>query len=161
MVEGEGKADTLSEYTDLATQFGLVVLFSVVFPLAALLCLIASSLKLKAINYEMKYQRRIEPEVAFGIGQFNGIFTFIAHLAIVSNAALAYFKSARYREIFMENQDWQYTAMELLLLFVATEHALVALKMLIAYECTVWDYDKDGKGRTRLERTRNKAILRR
>ena len=109
----------------------------------------------------MKYQRRIEPELAFGIGQFNGIFTFIAHLAVVSNAALAYFRSARYREIFMEDQHWQYTAMELLLLFVATEHALVALKMFIAYECEAFDYDKDKKGRTRLDRARNKAIFRR
>jgi len=49
MQEGEGKADTLSEYTELASQYGLVVLFSVVFPLAALLCLIGSSLKLKAL----------------------------------------------------------------------------------------------------------------
>ena len=161
MQEGEGKADTLSEYTDLASQFGLVVLFSVVFPLASLLCLIASGLKLKAIKLEMKYQRRIEPELAFGIGQFNGIFTFIAHLAIVSNAALAYFRSARYREIFMEGGDLNYTAMELLLLFVATEHGLFALKMLIAYECTVFDYDKDKKGRTRLDRARNKAVYRR
>jgi len=109
----------------------------------------------------MKYQRRIEPELAFGIGQFNGILTFIAHLAIVSNAVLAYFRSARYREIFIDGEDWHWNAMELLLLFVATEHALFALKMLIAYECTVFDYDQDQKGRTRLDRARNKAAFRR
>ena len=96
MEAGENKADTMSEYIDIISQFGIVAIFNLAFPLVSVFSIISVYLKLKAIQREVAYKRRIEPEISFGIGQFHLILTGLAHLAIVSSVALAYFRSERY-----------------------------------------------------------------
>jgi len=68
MVAGENKADTMSEYIYLITQFGIVVIFNLAFPLVSVFSLVSVYLKLKSIQREVAYKRRIEPEISFGIG---------------------------------------------------------------------------------------------
>jgi hypothetical protein len=49
MEAGENKADTMSGYVDIISQFGIVVLFNLAFPLVSVLCLASVYLKLKTI----------------------------------------------------------------------------------------------------------------
>ena len=56
---------------------------------------------------EFKYIRREEPELAFGIGKFIGIFEFMTQMSILMNIAIGYFTSKRYQELFVGFYKWE------------------------------------------------------
>ena len=98
--------DVVSEYMDIAMQFGLIILFSNVIPLTSAFCFLANFLKFKSMNNEFKYIRREEPELSFGIGKFIGIFEFMTQMSILMNVSIGYFTSKRFKELFLENYKW-------------------------------------------------------
>ena len=79
-------------------QFGLIALFSNVFPQGALLCLFANTWKLWAINTEFKFTRRSEPELAFGIEGFMYILDVLSFLAVIVNIMISYRTSTIYEK---------------------------------------------------------------
>lgn len=84
------------------------------------------------MNNEFKYIRREEPELAFGIGKFIGIFEFMTQMSILMNISIGYFTSERFQELFLENYKW--SQVNLLMLFVIMEHLLLGTKMFIAVQ---------------------------
>ena len=54
----ERDSDDVGEYMEIAIQFGLILLFSNVLPMAGLLCFLFNMVKLWNINSEFEYKRR-------------------------------------------------------------------------------------------------------
>jgi len=97
-----GEPSIADEYMDYARQFGYIVLFSAVFPLAAVVCLAANFVLLRSVMNEFEYKRRNMPEISIGIGKFLIMFEFLSHLCVIINAAILYFESDRLRELYVE-----------------------------------------------------------
>jgi len=64
------KPNMLDYYMELIIQFGYIVLFSEVFPLAGLMSLISNSLQIHSQVANFKYTRRFKPDVSNGIGNW-------------------------------------------------------------------------------------------
>lgn len=158
----ENTFDAIGNYVDYGMTFSLIVFYSNVVPLASLLCCITSYFKLNLSIQEMQYQRRVEPEISFGIGKFLGIFEIVSHLALIINVAIALWSSETFKMYFFTTDSvWNMDSMKLLLFLVVIEHALIVLKMFIAYGYESWAVTRlDMKKRSRAERTRKNAILR-
>ena len=58
------------EYMDFVMQFGYIVMFSSVFPLAGFFCLLSNQLLMASLLNEFRYKRRNFPEISVGIGKF-------------------------------------------------------------------------------------------
>ena len=96
-----GEPSIADDYMEYARQFGYIVLFSAVFPLAAVVCLAANFVLLRSVMNEFEYKRRNMPEISIGIGKFLVMFEFLSHLCVVVNAAILYFESDRLRELYV------------------------------------------------------------
>lgn len=80
---------TLMDYAELAVQFGYVTLFVVAFPLAPVLALLNNYVETRSDAFKMLSQlRRPVPRGAEDIGSWQGVFTVISCLAVVTNSAL-------------------------------------------------------------------------
>ena len=155
--------DAIGSYVDYGMSFSLIVFYSNAVPLASFLCCIISYAKLNLCITEMQYQRKVEPEISFGIGKFLGIFEIVSHLGLIINMAIALWSSETTKVYFFttDSDIWNMDAMRLLLFLVVIEHALIVLKMAIAFGYESWDSTRlDMKKRSRAERTRKNAILR-
>jgi len=63
---------------DFVMQFGYIVMFSSVFPLAAFFCFMFNGLVLISVLNEFKHKRRIMPEISVGIGRFLTMIEFLS-----------------------------------------------------------------------------------
>lgn len=86
---------------EFVQQFGMIIMFSSVFPLAALICLTINWARLYFSRIEIKYNRRTLPQICIGIGQFMYMIEFLAHMSIVVNCAIIYFTSKTFRNVFV------------------------------------------------------------
>ena len=84
--------DSIKNYSDTVIQYGFMTLFITALPIACLFDMISSYVKLKIQAYNMRhnYQRPI-PIASEDIGIWQTIFTVMAVLAVISNAALICF----------------------------------------------------------------------
>lgn len=133
-------------YEELVKQFGYIVLFSAIFPLASLMSYISNGIQIKSQITNLQYQRRFKAEVSNGIGSWLGRLESLSQVAIIINCAMCYFTSHVYQGLFvafeerMKNADdikpitanpngW--ALLDFFLFVVAAEHLLLLLKLLI------------------------------
>lgn len=80
---------TLMDYAELAVQFGYITLFVVAFPLAPLLALANNYVETRSDAFKLLTQmQRPVPRGAEDIGAWQGVFTTISCIAVVTNSAL-------------------------------------------------------------------------
>lgn len=92
--------DIINNYMELVVQFGFIVLFSVVFPLAAPLSLIANLIQLDTQKQNMIYSRRFKAEIANGIGPWLEILSVISKIAVIVNMGCLFFTSSVAKAMF-------------------------------------------------------------
>lgn len=80
---------TLMDYAELAVQFGYITLFVVAFPLAPFLALANNYVEFRSDAFKLLTQmRRPVPRGAEDIGSWQGVFTAISCIAVITNSAL-------------------------------------------------------------------------
>jgi hypothetical protein len=84
------------EYMDFVMQFGYIVMFSSVFPLAGFFCWAFNYVKMLSLLNEFQYKRRIMPEISVGIGMFMNFLELLSKVSTVINCAICYFTSKAY-----------------------------------------------------------------
>jgi len=117
---------TYEDYLELYIQFGYVVLFAAVSPLAALLALLNNVLEIRidafrlCKGYRRPFARRVK-----NIGAWQLAFESLAVISIMTNCAILY--------ISPQTENWRSTIGTecSLLLFVAAEHLLLAIVWMI------------------------------
>ena len=67
----------LDDYMELTVQFGFIVLFSSVFPLAAALSLLTNNVQMSAQINNFQYNKRFKAEVSNGIGSFGDCISIL------------------------------------------------------------------------------------
>ena len=92
------------DYAELAVQFGYITLFVVAFPLAPLLALANNYVEFRSDAFKLLTQmQRPVPRGAEDIGSWQGVFTTISCIAVVTNSALV--SPERFLMICRENGD--------------------------------------------------------
>mmetsp|Transcript_28020 Transcript_28020/g.42370 ORF Transcript_28020/g.42370 Transcript_28020/m.42370 type:complete len:293 (-) Transcript_28020:820-1698(-) len=81
------KPDILYHYMELVVQFGYIILFSAVFPLAGLMSVISNTFQINSQINNFKYIRRFKPEVSNGIGNWMTCLQTLSQLSIITNCA--------------------------------------------------------------------------
>jgi len=119
---------TYSDYLTIFEQYGYVALFSAVFPWITICALISNIFELRAdaFKYCHVYQRSFA-RLASNIGSWHYAFDILSSVSIVTNTALIAMQPS-VREYFSS-----YTDVEYILIFVAAEHVLLALKFAIDF----------------------------
>eukprot|EP00752_Nemacystus_decipiens_P016452 g14707.t1 len=80
---------TLMDYAELAVQFGYITLFVVAFPLAPLLALANNYVEFRSDAFKLLTQmQRPVPRGAEDIGSWQGVFTTISCIAVVTNSGM-------------------------------------------------------------------------
>ncbi|XP_062912691.1 anoctamin-10 [Mobula hypostoma] len=130
-VKMEGEMDrylgTFDDYLELFQQFGFVSLFSCVYPLAAILAVLNNITEVYSDGLKMcnVFQRPfLEP--AADIGVWLLAFETMGIISVMTNCALIGM-SPQVKSLFQSN------SVELVLLIVAVEHVLLALKFILAF----------------------------
>ena len=90
--------DPYSDMMEFIKQFGCIVMFGQIFPLAGLCCLITNYALLGIVGSEMWCTRRTIPKLAMGIGQFEYMIRFLSHLSVVINVSIMFFVSEKLKE---------------------------------------------------------------
>jgi hypothetical protein len=92
-------------YEELVKQFGYIVLFSGIFPLASFMSYISNGIQIKSQIANLQYQRRFKAEVSNGIGSWLGRLENLSQLAIIVNCASVYFTSHVYQGLFVKYEE--------------------------------------------------------
>lgn len=100
--------ETEDEYMDIVLQFGLIVMFSSVFPLASALSCMKNGIRLYMLTKDNMNNRRTMPRISIGIGQFLYMIQVLCHISIVSNMSIVYFTSSTFRNLFIASPDEGY-----------------------------------------------------
>ncbi|XP_052229887.1 anoctamin-10-like isoform X1 [Dreissena polymorpha] len=120
---------TQDDYLEMFLQFGYVFLFSSVFPLAAMWALINNVTEIRSDAFKMcRVFQRPFTESAANIGAWQMAFELVSVLAVMTNCALIGMNPEVQRLL-----PSDVTAINVLIIFVAVEHILLALKMAVAY----------------------------
>ena len=131
----------VDNYLESIKQFGFIVLFANAFPLASVFCLITNLLEIRIkMNNMFYYSRRSIAEGASGIGSWVNIMEFLAMLSIPTNFAAIYFsdgggfgsKGESPVTLWLRNHDHYWSRSNIILLIVAVEHLLFAIKIILA-----------------------------
>jgi hypothetical protein len=83
-------------YEELVKQFGYIVLFSGIFPLAALLSIISNGIQVSSQIKNLSYLRRFRAESSFGIGDWLDHLESLCFAAVIINCYATYFTSNVY-----------------------------------------------------------------
>lgn len=123
----------LSDYEELAIQFGYVVLFVLALPLVPLLALGNNVLETRVDSLKiMELLRRTLPRGAADIGSWSGVFIVMGIIAIATNTALAVFA---YQEIDnLVSGDTRYK----IWIFVAAEVSILQLILFSNFHSTLF-----------------------
>ncbi|KAL1503425.1 hypothetical protein AB1Y20_011914 [Prymnesium parvum] len=123
--------DPLLDYAHLALEFGYVLMFTVVWPLAPLACLLLSALEQRAAACRLCVSsRRPIPHRCNGLGTGNawyGVFTFLAWLSVPVNCGMMALATQQLDVYF----GGELAPFERLLLAVVAEHLLLAAQLAI------------------------------
>lgn len=92
-------------YEELVKQFGYIVIFSGIFPLAALLSIISNQIQVKSQINNLKYLRRFRAEASFGIGNWLNNLENLCIGGIIINCYVTYFTSSTYQKLFVTVED--------------------------------------------------------
>lgn len=94
------------EYLEMIVQYGFVVMFGAVFPLAPLFALINNIAEIRVDAFKLLSARRIIPHRASDIGNWAKVLEVITRLGILTNACLVAFTTDiidRYYYMYYEN----------------------------------------------------------
>lgn len=129
------QADTLMRfYLEGITQLSYITLFSYSLTVGAIFCVITNLLEIKIkMNDLAQYKRRFPSEGSPGIGNWIGAMEFLSFVCIPVNMCVMYFISEPSRSalIVASLNPEIFTPTNVILLFVAVEHALIALKIIV------------------------------
>ena len=121
--EPYGDREAFDDNAEMVVQFGFVTLFVVAFPLAPFLAWGSNVLEQHIDAYKLCFDhKRPVPKQAESIGMWQSFLTLISRISVVTNIALIFFTT----DIFAgwsKSSRW--------LMFMAAEHALLALKAVI------------------------------
>lgn len=126
----------MDDYLEMFLQFGYVFLFSSAFPLAALWALINNVTEIRSDAFKMVniFQRPFA-ESASNIGAWQVAFELISIMAVMTNCALIGM-NPEVRKLLPSD----ITAVNIVLIFVAVEHIILAIKVAVA--CLIPDQPK-------------------
>lgn len=120
---------TMDDYLEMFLQFGYVFLFSSVFPLAAVWALLNNITEIRSDAFKMcRVFQRPFAESASNIGAWQIAFEIISAIAVMTNCALIGM-NPEVRKL----MPTDVTPVNVVLIFVAVEHIILAMKMAIAY----------------------------
>ena len=91
------KPNILEYYMEIVCQYGFIVLFTSIFPPAALMSAISNWVQIKNQVNNMGRIRRFKAEVSDGIGNWLQCIQVLSQLSIMVNCAVVYFTSHYYR----------------------------------------------------------------
>ncbi|XP_003476919.2 anoctamin-10 isoform X3 [Cavia porcellus] len=118
---------TFDDYLELFLQFGYVSLFSCVYPLAAAFAVLNNFTEVSSDALKMcRVFKRPFSEPSASIGVWQLAFETMSVISVVTNCALIGM-SPQVNAVFPESKT------ELVLIVVAVEHALLALKFILAF----------------------------
>ena len=94
LVEPDELLDSLKTYTQQATQYGYITLFSAAFPAAPVLAFVNNTIQMRVDAYKfLTTYRRIQPQSAEDIGTFQTIFELLNVVGCISNAAILVYRT--------------------------------------------------------------------
>lgn len=126
---------------EIVCQYGFIVLFSAIFPPAALMSSISNWVQIKNQVNNMGRIRRFKAEVSDGIGNWLQCIQILSQLSIIVNCAVVYFTSHYYKKMFVASEqvsevpyiaprdDWGFK--DFLILVLAVEHGMILIKILV------------------------------
>ncbi|XP_059246679.1 anoctamin-10 isoform X3 [Mustela nigripes] len=118
---------TFDDYLELFLQFGYVSLFSCVYPLAAAFAVLNNFTEVNSDALKMcRVLKRPFSEPSANIGVWQLAFETMSVISVVTNCALIGM-SPQVNALFPESK------LDLILIVVAVEHALLALKFILAF----------------------------
>ena len=136
------KANIIGEYMELIKQFGFIVLFSEIFPPAALFSFVCNFIQMKSQINNFQYSRRFRAEVGNGIGAFMDCIDILVRISIMSNCALLFWTSRYFAEIFVSvgledrqknvtpiTEGWTY--IDFLKVIIYVEHAMILFQIFL------------------------------
>ena len=136
----DDKPNILLFYEELVKQFGYIVLFSGIFPLAALLSFISNSIQVRSQINNLSYVRRFRAEPSFGIGNWFSCLESLSFASIIINCYATYATSNVYSRILVIKKEVTITAsaksvvrllakdlIELIANILKVEHIIAAL----------------------------------
>lgn len=119
---------TYDDYLEMFIQFGYVFLFSSVFPLAAFWAVFNNVLEIRADAFKLcKAFQRPTAKQAKNIGAWQIAFELMGAIAVMTNCALLALSPD------LRTHFSRFSSVEWTLLFVAIEHIILFLKVIIAY----------------------------
>jgi hypothetical protein len=95
------------DYMELVTQFGYVILFGQIFPLAALFSVLTNQIQIRSQAVNLNYMGRTKPEVADGIGSWIKCLEFISHMNVVTNCVMIFYTHKSIRHIVVDPEFHQ------------------------------------------------------
>ena len=96
-----GGAGVIDCYMELVAQFGFIVLFSEIFPPAALFSLICNNIQITSQIDNFSYERRFKAEISNGIGEFMNCLEILVKFSIISNMGTLFFTSRTMIRLFV------------------------------------------------------------
>lgn len=86
---------------ELVVQFGYLVLFGQLFPLAAIFSIIANRIQINVQISNLGISRRHKPAVGEGIGNWMNALEVLSTISIFFNCLFIYFTSTTYQKMFV------------------------------------------------------------
>jgi hypothetical protein len=126
------KDDVLGDYMELTKQFGYVMFFSSIFPIAGALSMICNYFEMNQAVRSFKYKKKYKAEVSQGIGNFTHCLNMIGTFSIMLNAFLICFTSKVFKKLFTGTEyNWELAYFFTFIFLI--EHAMMIIKTLIEF----------------------------
>jgi hypothetical protein len=94
LVEPDEVLDSLKAYTQQATQYGYITIFSAAFPGAPILAFLNNAVQMRVDAFKfLTTYRRVQPHSAEDIGTFQTIFEALNIVGAISNAAILVYRT--------------------------------------------------------------------
>ncbi|KAG2180172.1 hypothetical protein INT43_003961 [Umbelopsis isabellina] len=117
-----------TDYVEMVIQFGYVSVFSTIWPLTALCCLINNMIEIRGDAIKVcKYTRRPTPRRAESIGPWLGNMQTLAWLSSITSASFAYL----YRSTTDIHSPW--TPIFTIMAIMANEHVFIVIQAIVRY----------------------------
>ena len=132
--------EQIKENMELVVQFGYVILFGQIFPLAAFFSMLSNHLQIKIQAHNTRITRRGKPEIAISIGTWIDCLEFLGKINVVTNTVMLFFTFRNFRKIFIDTGEefsefevnslgWE--SLYFLMFLMAVEHFVFFLRLVI------------------------------
>lgn len=126
----KGLPPSFYEFNELAIQFGYIIMFSAAWPAAAAMALLNNLIEVRLDSVKvLKITRRVPASAqGKGIGAWRQVLGFLVYLGLATNLLIIAYTTDMFSRYYPE-----ISALEVLVIVVVLEHALIVLKMTIDY----------------------------